>query len=281
MRFARLLTACAALVILNATGSGAQTTPGQANSGQSTPNQTAPDQPAAPPGKPPQPCGAYFLINPKGSATAALKDPRVRQALSMSLDRDLLAEIIARPGSSLRDVTPAYTIAPPYAYNGKPPEGLWDPDLKGRGALRAALTLLREAGVPQSPPLTLRLYVRPMSAVFRDAVTLARDWWERIGLDVSLNEVNGALYQGARRDFDYDLTFITQCGTFSAPEHFVVNPLTSKITLDNHWQILGFADEGTPEGPARKQAELRKAEVYYDQTGYLIPLVHMIYTPRS
>jgi oligopeptide transport system substrate-binding protein len=88
----------------------------------------------------------FNLKNPK------LKDARVRQALSLAIDRDLIASKIIGGASK-----PAFNIIPPdtLGYTGGPVTGMFEADLASR--LASARALLTAAGYGPNKPLTLTL----------------------------------------------------------------------------------------------------------------------------
>lgn len=91
----------------------------------------------------------YELFNLKNSK---LKDARVRQALSLAIDRDLIASKIIGGASK-----PAFNIVPPdtLGYNGGPVAGMFEADLATR--LASARALLIAAGYGPNKPLSLTL----------------------------------------------------------------------------------------------------------------------------
>src|SRR5690606_7134437 len=92
----------------------------------------------------------YFALN---TQTEALKDPRVRQALSMVVDREFLAEEIWS-GAML----PAFTLVPPGIgnYEGGGPKVEWA-ELDPLDREDQAIALMEEAGYGPDNPLTLEI----------------------------------------------------------------------------------------------------------------------------
>lgn len=126
-----------------------------------------------------------------GKGHPALRDARVRRALTMAVDKEHLVGIIhlgnARPGVSL--VLPAT----PYFFNN---------DIEPYGFdLQAAADLLDEAGWKDTngdgirdkdgKPLNLKLLVISRWPEEMRAAEMIKEWWKRIGVGLSLQSADG------------------------------------------------------------------------------------------
>ena len=122
-----------------------------------------------------------------------LSDVRVRKALSMAIDRELLVEIgYGKAGKATCNLVPA-----PAIYASDNTECLVQ-DLEG------AKALLDEAGYVPGPDgvrakgdvrLSL-LYQTSTNAVRQDFQALIKDWWTQIGVEVELRNIDGSVYFG-------------------------------------------------------------------------------------
>lgn len=125
------------------------------------------------------------------------KDPRVRRALSMSIDREFIAEKLLRGGQ-----TPAYTFVPPGVANyqgAKPPEWASWPLAKRQEEARR---LLAEAGYGPGRPLKVEIKHRNTPDPMLVMPAIQADW-KAIGVDASLaqNETQIAYASYRARDF--------------------------------------------------------------------------------
>ncbi len=119
---------------------------------------------------------SYILFNMEDPA---FQDPRVRRALSMTVDRDTIAYVILATGQ-----IPTYSLNPPQMPDYTPPQlDFADMPLEERKV--EAQALMREAGY--SPENPLQFTYRYMEGVDarRVAVALA-NWWSDIYVDASL-----------------------------------------------------------------------------------------------
>ncbi|KID12489.1 peptide ABC transporter [Rhodobacteraceae bacterium PD-2] len=123
-----------------------------------------------------------------------LSDLNVRKALSMAIDRDLLVEVgYGQAGRATCNLVPAPEI---YA---SPNTDCLTQDLDG------ARALLEEAGWTDSDGDGIRdkdgeklslLYQSSTNAVRQDFQALIKDWWEQIGIEVELRNVDSSVFFG-------------------------------------------------------------------------------------
>jgi peptide/nickel transport system substrate-binding protein len=138
-------------------------------------------------------------LPPETRATVAephpfLSDFKVRKALSMAIDRELLTEVgYGKAGTPTCNLVPA-----PALYNSDNTECLTQ-DLDG------AKALLDEAGWTDSDGDGTRdkdgvklaiLYQTSTNAVRQDFQALIKDWWEQIGAEVELRNLDGSVFFG-------------------------------------------------------------------------------------
>ncbi len=137
---------------------------------------------------------SYVAFN---SNVPEFKDPRVRQALSMSIDREFIAEKLLRGGQM-----PAYTFVPPGVANyqgAKPPEWASWPFAKRQAEARR---LLAEAGFGPGRPLKVEIKHRNTPDPMLVMPAIQADW-KSIGVDARLaqNETQIAYASYRARDF--------------------------------------------------------------------------------
>ena len=137
----------------------------------------------------------YLAFNSK---VPALKDRRVRQALSMAVDREFITQKLLRGGQS-----PANSFVPPGVANyPNPAKAFWaDWPLAKRQS--EARKLLAAAGFGSKTPLTITIKHRnsPDPMLFMPAIQAD---WKEIGVNAKLEQNEGQIaYQSYRlRDFE-------------------------------------------------------------------------------
>jgi oligopeptide transport system substrate-binding protein len=157
--------------------------------------------------------GTYYL--PVKVKKEKLADPRVRQALSMAIDRDFLAEEIWR-GSML----PGYSIVPPGIANYDNPVFLEYKDTDVLDREDAAKALLEEAGVEEGS-LTVELRYNT-SENHKNTMTAIGDMLKNIGVNSTIVEMEGTGYfDYMKQDGDFDITRAGWIGDYSDPQNFL------------------------------------------------------------
>ena len=199
----------------------------------------------------------YLVFNTRD--VAAFHDVRVRQALSMAVDRDFITGKLLRAGQS-----PAYAFVPPGTANdlgaAHTPWAGWP--LARRQA--AARELLRAAGYGPSHPLVLELKLPNSSDAVLQTPAIQADW-KAIGVKASLvqNETQIAFDAFANRDFQ--VGFASWSGDYDDPSSFL-GIFTSGTGVQNYGDyanaaydaLLAKADQ-EPDA-ARRSGYLAQAE---------------------
>ncbi|MBX3530302.1 MAG: peptide ABC transporter substrate-binding protein [Rhizobiaceae bacterium] len=157
--------------------------------------------------------GTYYL--PVKVKKEKLSDPRVRQALSMAIDREFLANEIWR-GTMI----PGYSLVPPGINNYGEPVYLpyKDEDILDRED--AAKKLLEEAGVA---PNTLSVELRHNTGSnHKNTMTALADMFKNIGVGATIVEMEGTGYfDYMKQDGDFDITRAGWIGDYSDPQNFL------------------------------------------------------------
>ena len=139
---------------------------------------------------------APFVTDHEGRPLAQnpLRDQRVRQALSIAINRSGLAERVMQ-----NTATPNGQWLPPgmYSYNAEVPVPAFDPE--------AARRLLAEAGYPNGFRITVHVSAtsRPTDSIAAQAIG---QMWARIGVATQVEAVPFAAYASRAANMDYAVT---------------------------------------------------------------------------
>ncbi len=171
-----------------------------------------------------------------------LTDMRVRKALSMAIDRELLVEIgYGRAGRPTCNIVPA---PPMFASDNT---DCLVQDIEG------AKALLEEAGFRPGPDgvrvngdgLRLRvLYQTSTNAVRQDFQALIKQWWNEIGVEVELKNIDASVFFGGDpgspdtfQKFYADVEMYANNFDGTDPEPYLAQYLCSRIPgPENGWQ---------------------------------------------
>lgn len=210
----------------------------------------------------------YYLIN---TEKAPFNDLRVRKALAMSVDRDLLTETVMRG-----TVSPAYALTPPGTLGYHPPKTFdYDPE--------QARQLLAEAGFPNGQGFpSFEILYNTLDEHRRIAVAIQEMWRQNLGINVELLNQEWRVYLDSQDNMNYDVSRRGWIGDYVDPNSF----LDMMITGGGN-NKTGFADprydELVMDIAPTKLNEDERFEAYYEAETILMedmPIIPL-YTYQS
>jgi len=177
---------------------------------------------------PPQLGTYYYAFNTQKGPTA---DARVRLALSMTIDRRLMAEKVLGTGEKpawrfTPDVTAGFTPDPSEL------EQLSQAELNVQ-----AKTLLQAAGYGPSRPLKLTLLYNTSENHQKIAIAVASMWRKNLGVDVKLQNQEWKTYIDSRNTGNFDVIRASWVGDYNEPSTFL-----SLLTSTHSGNISRFND---------------------------------------
>lgn len=195
--------------------------------------------------------GNYFLRYNVGSKSLA--DPRVRIALSLVFDRELLVEKVTRGGE-----LPARTLVPPGTAGYQPPEGL------GRDVERAR-KLLAEAGYPGGVGMPRLRYLFNEAELNESIAVELQDMLQReLGVSIELERQEWKVYLRSMSGLDYDVARASWVGDYKDPNTFLDMFVTDGGNNRTGWsnaQYDGLIAEAARElDPQKRYAIFQRAE---------------------
>ena len=220
--------------------------------------------------------GTYYL--PVKVQKEKLSDPRVRQALSMAIDRDFLAEEIWA-----ETMLPGFSLVPPGINNyGEPVQPEWaDTDLLDRED--GARELLAEAGFEEGELEVELLY--NTSENNRNTMVAVADMFSNIGVTATPREMEGTGYfDYMKNDGDFDIARAGWIGDFNDPQNFLFLLESDNLGFNyprwsnEEYDRLMEEAEGIRDLEARAEV-LRQAEAIIMEEQPLIPI--LFYSSRN
>jgi oligopeptide transport system substrate-binding protein len=165
----------------------------------------------------------YYPIN---SARAPFDDPRVRQALSMAIDREAITDKVLRTGE-----LPAYSFVPPGTGNyGEPAMVSWK-DLPQAEKTAQAKALLEEAGYGPSNPLRLTLAYNTSENHRKIAVAI-QAMWRELGVQAELSNSEVKVHYEMLEQNDFDVARAGWIADYNDPQNFLFLLQTSSGRLN-------------------------------------------------
>lgn len=213
----------------------------------------------------------YYALNHESES---MKDPEVRQALSMAIDRDFLAEDIW--GGTM---VAAYSLVPPGIGNyGEPAYSEWaDMDLLDRED--AAKKILESKGYNESNPLKVEIRYNTSENHKNTAVAIA-DMWKPLGVEVSmLNTDTKTHYANLRDRDDFDVARAGWIGDYSDPQNFLFMAESDNDGFNyaryNNPEYDALMDEAAVTVDLEKRAGiLKKVETIFMRDLPFLPLMY-------
>ena len=160
----------------------------------------------------PRLCSYYYAINHSGSADPALRDVRVRRALSMAIDRDVIVDQVLKGGQW-----------PAYNFTHRKTAGFEMPDIAygrlGQAERDAeAQRLMSEAGVED---LRLELIYNTSESHKQIATVISQMWKQKLGVETELANFEWKTYLGIRGNQEFDVARSGWCGDYNEASTFL------------------------------------------------------------
>ncbi len=150
----------------------------------------------------------YFAFN---TQKAPFNDPRIRRALSLAMDRELITEKVLGEGQM-----PAYSFTPPYM-NGMPALPKSAGQLTPTQRLTEARRLYKEAGYSKENPLRFTLLYNTSEARKKIAIAAASLWKTSLGAEITLENMEWKSVLAKFRAMDFQVARASWVADFNDP----------------------------------------------------------------
>ena len=160
----------------------------------------------------PRLCSYYYAFNHTASGNPALRDVRVRRALSLAIDRDVIVGQVLKGGQW-----------PAYNFTHFKTAGFEMPDIAYAKLTQAerdaeAKRLFAESGVKD---LTLKLIYNTSESHKQIATVAAQMWKQKLGVNTELANFEWKTYLGIRRNQEFDVARSAWCGDYNEASTFL------------------------------------------------------------
>ncbi|UYU30243.1 peptide ABC transporter substrate-binding protein [Siccibacter colletis] len=170
----------------------------------------------------------YYAFNTQKGPTA---DARVRLALSMTIDRRLMAEKVLGTGEK-----PAWRFTPDVTAGFTPQPSRME-EMSQQELNAEAKTLLKAAGYGPGRPLKLTLLYNTSENHQKIAIAVASMWKKNLGVDVKLQYQEWKTYIDSRNTGNFDVIRASWVGDYNEPSTFL-----SLLTSTHSGNIARFSD---------------------------------------
>ncbi len=219
----------------------------------------------------PSTCVGYIVMN---NETPPFDDVRVRQALSMSINREMLAGLVLGLGE-----TPAYSIVTPHAPGYPAPAPEWI-SLSFEDRQARARALLADAGFGPDHPLDFVYRYRESIKNRRAAIAVA-GMWSEIGADVDLINTEVAVHYDDLRAGNYEVADAGWCPLLADPAEILLLVHSDFVELNTPNYFNPEFDARYNEGlitvdPTRRNQLMAEAETIMLRDMPLIPTYYYV-----
>jgi oligopeptide transport system substrate-binding protein len=192
---------------------------------------------------------SYYILN---TTKPPLNDVRVRQALSMAINREVLVEKVTRGGE-----LPAYGIVPAGIPNYISQKVSWA-KVSQADREAAAIKLMTEAGYGPKEPLNLRFSYATSQNIKQIAVAVAA-MWKKIGVNVELANTEQKVMMADRRQGDFQIGARTWNVDYNDAQDFLFEWQTSSARYLSRFSNADYdrlMDEASVTSDQGKRAQL-------------------------
>ncbi|WP_413724577.1 oligopeptide ABC transporter substrate-binding protein OppA [Sodalis sp. RH16] len=216
-------------------------------------------------------CTYYYEIN---NQKAPFTDVRVRTALKLGLDRDIIVNKVKAQGD-----LPAFGFTPPYTDGAKltPPEWFgWSQEKRNAEARK----LLAEAGYTKDKPLTFDLLYNTSDLHKKLAIAVASIWKKNIGVDVKLENQEWKTFLETRHQGTFDVSRAGWCADYNEPTSFLNIMLTNGSSNTAHYSNPAFdkliASAITAKSENERSEIYQQAEQQLDKDSAIVPVYYYV-----
>ncbi|MDU5548597.1 oligopeptide ABC transporter substrate-binding protein OppA [Citrobacter freundii] len=216
-------------------------------------------------------CTYYYEIN---NQKAPFNDVRVRTALKLALDRDIIVNKVKNQGD-----LPAYSFTPPYTDGAKlvePEWFTWSQEKRNEEAKK----LLAEAGYTAEKPLTFDLLYNTSDLHKKLAIAAASIWKKNLGANVKLENQEWKTFLDTRHQGNYDVSRAGWCADYNEPTSFLNMVLSDSSNNTVHYKSPAFdkliADTLKVTDEAQRSELYSKAEQQLDKDSAIVPVYYYV-----
>ena len=215
---------------------------------------------------------AYYGLNL--TAPPLAENPKLRQALSMSINRQRLVDTLAAGQVA------AFSIVPPGIWNYYPTSLEWQ-NLPDSERILEAKRLYAEAGYSPAKPLHLRLLLNSGPSIRQTATLVAAMWKEDLGVDTTLTDEEFKVFLQSRKDEKrWDVLRLAWNADYNDASNFLDVFRSGSVNNDTKYANPQFDEmldrAGMTSDAGARQQMLRKAEQILLADYVTIPLYFFV-----
>ena len=217
----------------------------------------------------PRLCSYYYNINMREDGPAWAQDERVRQALSLAVNRDVVVENILKGGQF-----PAYTFTPGATAGFEVPS-VDTAEMSQAERDAKAVELMAAAGYGADNPIDLEILYNTSEAHKSIAIAISQMWKQTLGVNATINNMEWQTFLEERGNGNFDVSRAGWCGDYNEASTFL-----DLMTSGSGYNDAGYnnaevdallADAKTQSNPT---ANYTRVEEIVSQEVPIIPIYH-------
>lgn len=216
-------------------------------------------------------CTFYYELN---NQRAPFNDARVRAAVKLTLDRQIIAEKVMGQGQ-----IPAFSLTPPYIDGGHFSAPAWFRLTQAERNAQAK-QLLAQAGYGEQKPLSFTLLYNTSDQNKKQAIAAASMWKKNLGANVTLQNQEWKTMLNTRHEGNYDVARATWCADYNEPSTFLNMMLSDASTNTGFYRSPAFdalIAQSLNAADAKQRAALyQQAEAQLDKDSALVPVYYRV-----
>jgi len=215
-------------------------------------------------------CTFYYELNNK---RAPFNDPRVRTAVKLTLDRNIITEKIMGQGQ-----IPAGGFTPPFIDGAELTEPDWM-KLTQQQRNDQAKKLLAEAGYSSEKPLTFRLLYNTSDVNKKQAIAAASMWSKNLGAKVALDNQEWKTMLDSRHQGNFDVARATWCSDYNEPSTFLNAMLSNSSNNTAFYKSEKFdalMAKSLTVSDRERAAIYQQAERQLDNDSAIVPVYYRV-----
>lgn len=220
-------------------------------------------------------CTYYYEVN---NERAPFDDPRVRTAVKLAMDRDIIADKVMGQGQ-----TAAYGFTPPSTVDMEAIQPEWFSQWTQKERNAKAIELLEEAGFNKRNPLTFTLLYNTSESHKKVAIAAASILKQNAGINVKLENQEWKTFLDSRHQGTYEVARAGWCADYNEPSSFLNIMLSTSSNNTSHYKSDAFdaamRSSVTAESEADRVKAYQEAERVMDEESAIVPIYYYV-TPR-
>lgn len=219
----------------------------------------------------PKLCTYYFVVN---NQRPPFNDSRVRNALKLAIDRDVITEKILGQGQ-----LPAYTQTHIGIDGGQFAQPEWFGWTQEERNLKAK-TLLAEAGFDENNPLNFTFTYNTNENHKKIAIAASQMWKKNLGIDVVLENQESKTFTDTLHLGNFEVARYAWCADYNEPSAFLNVFSADSSNNFSHYQNPIFdqimTDSLTVQNENQRKDLYQKAETLLDEESANIPVYYYV-----